>query len=148
MHFRVRRLSRVSSVALGGNTIPIVLDRAHVPSLDTMRVLSGTPVLMRYAAVAARRRRGDATASISREEIEKRNPVSLWQMLTRVPSVSIVDSVGLIVATYERAMFFRVAIDGMLQSQVRVTLANLPPPSEIYAIEVFSRVATVPVQYN
>ncbi len=45
-------------------------------------------------------------------------------------------------------MFFRVAIDGLLQSQLRVNLANLPPPSEIYAIEVFSGAATVPVQYN
>ena len=69
-----------------------------------MRVFGGTPVLTRYADVAARRRRGDARASISREEIKKRNPVSIWQMLTRVPSVSIVDSVGLIVAQSSRHM--------------------------------------------
>jgi len=35
-----------------------------------------------------------------------------------------------------------------LQPQVRVNLADLPPPSEIYAVEVFSGAAMVPVQYH
>lgn len=142
----------VVDAANGRNTVPILLHAARRPQLDTVRVVGDRPVLARYAALEVRRQRGDATASISRDEIEQRNPVSTWQMLRRVPSLQIVDSADVVAARSSRDVhvpcYFRLAIDGLVRPEQRPNLAQLPPPSEVYAIEVFSGAASVPVQYS
>lgn len=136
----------------GRNTVPIMLDRVRPPTLDTIRVLGSAAVLTRHAEFESRRRRGEATAVVTRSEIETRNPVSTWQLLTRLPSVVVVDTAGKKVIQTARRMsvpcVVRVGVDGSLLPEPEPDVRNLPPPSEIHGIEVFSGISTAPLQYG
>ncbi len=120
--------------------------------LDTVRVVAGARVLARHEEFESRRRRGDATAIITRADVERRNPVSTWQMLTRVPSVFVVDSGDAVLARSSRnvdvSCWFRVAVNGVLTHEPRANLKELPTPDQVYGIEVFSGAATMPIQYG
>jgi hypothetical protein len=152
-------------IAPGRNTIPIILDKVRLPSLDTVRVMGSRRVLARHDEFETRRLRREASASITREEIEKRNPVETWHMLTNVPSVKIADRLEdghlVVVATSMRALvpnfsggpcYLKVMVDGvMLPPDDRsggVNLSHLPPPSTIHGIEVFAGGAAIPLQYT
>ncbi|WP_309668881.1 carboxypeptidase regulatory-like domain-containing protein [Gemmatimonas sp.] len=131
----------------GSNTLQLSLDPTAPPSLDTVTVRAHR-TNDRFTDFETRRANGLATASITREQIERRNPVSLWQMLTRVPSVLVVDSLGFV---YARSMrnrndecWLRVAINGVVQSDGRPDLRTLPAPGEVYGVEVFAGAATIP----
>ncbi len=131
----------------GRNTLQLALDPTAPPSLDTVSVRANRAT-NRFTDFETRRARRLTTASITREEIEKRNPVSLWQMLTRVPSVLVVDSLGFV---YARSMrdrnvecWLRVAINGVVVTEGRPDLRTLPAPGEVYGIEVFAGSATIP----
>ncbi|WP_411278834.1 TonB-dependent receptor plug domain-containing protein [Gemmatimonas sp.] len=136
-----------TELVAGSNTVQLSLDPTAPPALDTFTVRA-TRTNHRFTDFETRRAYGLTTESITREQIEKRNPVSLWQMLTRVPSVLIVDSLGFV---YARSMrnrneecWLRVAINGVVQSDGRPDLRTLPAPGEIYGIEVFAGSATIP----
>ena len=107
-------------------------------------------VVARHADFERRKAAGEATAVISQEEIEKRNPAHSWQLLTRVPSLLVLDSLGAVYARTTRMSVYpcwpRVAIDGKIL-QTRPNLAvELPPPNEIYGIEVYAGSARLPVE--
>jgi hypothetical protein len=131
----------------GSNTLQLSLDPTAPPALDTVTVRANR-TNNRFTDFETRRAYGLSTESITREQIERRNPVSLWQMLTRVPSVLVVDSLGFV---YARSMrnrneecWLRVAINGIVQSDARPDLRTLPAPGEVYGIEVFAGAATIP----
>ncbi len=81
----------MASVAAGRNTIPIILDAGRAPILDTIRVMGGNRVMSRYDQFETRRLNHQTTASVSAADIKERNPGLLWEMLTRVPGVQVID---------------------------------------------------------
>lgn len=152
-------------VEAGRNTVPIILDEARLPSLDTVRVMGSKRVLTRHDEFETRRLRGDATASITAEEIQKRNPAQTWQVLTNVPSIKVTERFEngnfVVVASSDRGMisdfgnvpcFLRVMVDGVMMpaddAAGRPNLSFLPPPSSIHGIEVFAGGASIPLQYT
>ena len=166
---RVRRLGYVpgavvARVDVGRNTIPIILARTALPTLDTVRVMGNTRLfgLGRNDEFETRRVNHLATVSITREDIRKRNPVDAWQMLTTVPSIRIIDSAGVTAESTrsndmlpdgsQRKCYIRVMVDGLelmpRQGQNAVDLRQLPKPEEIHGIEVFAGPASIPVQYG
>jgi hypothetical protein len=157
------------SVAAGRNTVPIILDAARSPTLDTVRVMGNRVVLARYQEFEARRLNHEATASFTEEDIEKRNPTQAWQMLTTLPSLNVTDRQEhgefVVVATSNRGMitglqggygnqpcFLKVMIDGVLlpadDTTGRTNLNALPAPSMIHGIEVFAGPASIPLRYT
>lgn len=139
-------------LAEGANEVPVMLDPTSSPTLDTVRVRAARERNTRHSDFENRRALGLASASFSREDIEKRNPVSAWQMLSRVPSIIIIDSLGSYYAksTRERTMncWMRVAIDGRMLPEARFDLRLLPAPGEIHGIEVFAGPATIPLSMS
>ncbi len=140
-----------AEVEPGENTMPVVLQRALVPELSAVRVVGDRRVNARHDEFEQRHAAGDATASITAEEISRRNPVSTWQLLTRVPSLLVLDSAGSIYARSSRmsniVCWPRVAIDGKILMGIP-DLAQLPTPSEIFGIEVFAGGASTPLKYG
>lgn len=153
---------------LGRNTVPLILDAAKIPTLATVRVIGDRPMLARHQDFEARRAQHLTTTSITADDIEKRNPLDTWQMLTNVPSMRVVQGAGMagVYAMSNREQpvvrrmdgsgggasvpcWYRVMIDNVLLPDAQPDLSNvLPNPHEIHGIEVFAGLATIPVQYN
>ncbi len=152
-------------VVAGRNLIPILMSTVTLPMLDTMRVTaqSRTARVGRHFEFEERLRMHAANAAFTKEEIDKRGPVDIWQMLMNVPGVKIVDS-GMVTAESTRGMrvtpqltlvpcYFRIFVDGMEMKPVRpqdaaVDLRLLPKPNEVHGIEVFDGPARIPLQYS
>jgi hypothetical protein len=146
--------------------IPVVAsDTAR--ELNEVRVVGDrTTSLPRYSEFEQRRMRGGATRSITQSEIEKRNPISTWQMLTNLPSLKIAQLGGTVIARSMRVenarllsdkpCYLRVMVDGtLIQENSRddggisaTDLSQLPAPAEIHGIEVFAGPASIPPQYG
>jgi hypothetical protein len=158
----------VATVEAGRNTVPIILSDVSMPRLDTMRIIGGRRLSRRLDEFETRRLNHEATATITREDIEKRNPVNAWQMLTNVSAIRVIDVDGVVAAISNRSgvvsfmngkpCYMPVMVDGALlatdisffgpYSAGSFNLANLPPPADIHGIEVFSGPASIPVQYG
>jgi hypothetical protein len=151
------------SVEPGRNTIPIILSTASTPTLDTVRVVGDQALhgMRRNDEFDTRRLNHSATASFTRDDIHKRNPVDVWQMLTAVPSIRIVDSAGVTVESTRSynvnpdmslsKCYLTVMVDGMVMNaapQQAFDLRLLPKPDEIHGVEVFAGPSSIPVQYN
>ncbi len=166
-HIGFREGEVIALVAAGRNTVPIVLSGVSAPMLDTVRVLGDRRVLTggsRFDEFEQRRINGEATVSITRDDIIKRNPVSMWQMLNGIPSIRVVDADTMVIAVSSRTMvpnflgpstggcFMAVGINGQLvthdPSHAAVDLRTLPSPEEVYGVEVFAGAATIPLQYG
>ncbi len=153
----------------GRNTVPLILDAARIPTLATVRVIGDREVLPRHQAFESRRSLRQTTASITAEDIEKRNPVDTWQMLTNIPSMRVMEygaGVPGVFAMSSREQqvvqkrgvpggvatipcWYRVMLDGVLLPDIMPDLSTvLPVPSEVHGIEVFAGLATIPPQYN
>ena len=153
----------------GRNTVPLILDAVHIPALATIRVIGDRQVLARHQEFESRRSLHQATASITAEDIAKRNPIDTWQMLTTVPSMRVMEyGSGLsgvyAMSTREQPVvqrrdavgggvtmpcWYKVMIDGMLVPDPMPDLSTiLPPPSEVHGIEVFAGLATIPPKYS
>jgi hypothetical protein len=150
----------------GRNTVPIHLNATLPPQLDTVRVMGSRVVSARLDEFETRRLRHETTASITREEIEKRNPVDTWQMLTNVPSVTIAERMGVVVAQSSRGRNpslmgpmapcpYNVMVDGVAMQSIvgpdgmpHVDLKLLPDPKDVHGIEVFGGPAQIPLQYG
>jgi outer membrane receptor for Fe3+-dicitrate len=147
----------------GRNTIPIVLSTVSMPTLDTVRVLGDQALhgMRRNDEFDTRRLNHSATASFTRDDIIKRNPVDVWQMLTAVPSIRIVDSAGVTVESTRSLnvnpdmsvakCYLTVMVDGLVMNatpQQAFDLRLLPKPEEIHGVEVFAGPSSIPVQYN
>jgi outer membrane cobalamin receptor len=110
----------------------------------------------------SRRLLRQATVSITREEIERRNPVDTWQMLTGVASVDVTVRDSRVIATSRRARvsefnsnvpcYLLVMVDGVSVSKTGdeggFNLQDLPQPDEIHGIEVFAGPSSIPPQYG
>jgi hypothetical protein len=166
---RVRRIGfkqgqLVVSVEAGRNTVPIVMSEIALPTLDTVRIVGDRRLsgLRRLDEFETRRLNHTTTVSITREDILKRNPVNLWQMLTGIPSINIVNLDTTVIAVSTRTMVtsflkpgscvMAIMIDGILKSHdpyhAGFDLRFLPAPEEIHGIEVFAGAASIPPQYG
>jgi len=152
-----------ATVEPGRNTVPIMLSEVSTPTLDTVRVVGGRRVTTRLDEFDMRHKSGVATASITREDIIKRNPVDAWQMLTNVPSIRIVGRDNGVTAQSTRSghllpdltiepCFLIVMVDRLILNgtpgQKAFDLRLLPKPEEIHGIEVFAGAASIPAQYG
>jgi hypothetical protein len=158
----------VVRVMVGRNTVPIRLDAAKSPALDTVRVMGGKVVLARHSEFEDRLARHLASAAFTEEDIEKANPVETYQMLNRVPSVRLIPSGGnggqipisnrgLRIDSHDTGTqavpcYMSVAVDGVMMMPMPPELAfdvtRLPAPSQIHGIEVFAGASSIPGQYN
>ncbi len=151
-----------TTVGAGRVVLPIVMSVVRMPTLDTMRVIGARVERGRLADFEARRLNRQATVSITREDIQKRNPVDTWQMLTGLASISVTVRDARVVATTRRAMvsafnssqpcFVQFMVDGIplhkADDQGGVNMQDLPQPDEIDGIEVFAGPSTIPLQYG
>ena len=93
-----------------------------------------------------RRLRGEASSTVTREEIEPRRPIALSKMLRGKAGIRIADSLGCILAVstrgakYERGghmvdCVLRVMLDGI----VLPALSNIDGvvPGDVYGVEIF-----------
>jgi hypothetical protein len=141
-------------------SVALVMSSVRAPMLDTMRVVGARAVSARLAGFEARRAAKQATVSITREEIEQRNPTDIWEMLTNIPSVKVADRDDMVVATSARAMinrfdnepcYLRLMVDGVLvmaDPKGKLDLRQLPRPNEIHGVEVFNGPASIPLEYG
>lgn len=152
-------------VEAGRNTIPILLSTADLPTLDTVRVVGNNRLvgIRRNDEFEMRRQLHQSTISFTEDDIQKRNPVDTYQMLTNVPALRIID-VGKVTAettrsnnidpvTYQlKKCYAQVMVDGLMlepmPGEETVDLRLLPKPSEIHGIEVFAGPAQIPPQYG
>jgi hypothetical protein len=153
----------VVSAEPGRNTLPIILDPTEAPVLDTVRVVGDRRVtgFGRHDEFEARRLNGFASASFTREDIRKRNPIDIWQVLTAVPSIRIVDSGTVTVESTRSARprpdmsvekcYLLILVDGMAMNaspgQKAFDLRLLPKPDETFGVEVFAGPSSIPLQY-
>lgn len=152
----------IASVERGRNTVPIVLSTVMVPTLDTVRVVGGRRLagLGRHDEFDSRRINSQSTVSFTRAQIQQRNPVDLWQMLTGIPSLRVVDSGAVTVESNRsrdmnpdltvKACYIAVMVDGQLRNPLGgpFDLRLLPSPAEVYGVEVFAGPASIPLQYS
>jgi hypothetical protein len=158
----------VVRVMVGRNTVPIRLDVAKSPALDTVRVMGGRVLLARYREFEDRLAQRLASAAFTEEDIEKVNPVETYQMLNRVTSVRLIPNGGnggqipisnrgmridsKDTGTQAVPCYMSVAIDGVMMMPTPPDLAfdvtRLPAPSQIHGIEVFAGASSIPGQYN
>jgi hypothetical protein len=148
----------------GRNTIPIILSNADLPTLDTVRVMGNNRLvgIRRNDEFEMRRQMHQSTISFTEDDIRKRNVVDIYQMLTTVQSIRIVDS-GKVTAVSTRSnnmtpdfqlkkCYMQVMIDGLVRlpnaGDDAVDLRNLPKPNEVHGIEVFAGPASIPLQYG
>lgn len=141
-------------IAAGENALTVRV-RGTAVVLDEMRVIGNRPGSGRYDDLDLRIRRKEASAVVTREEIVKRNPIALSQMLRRLPGVRIADSLGNSVAISTRGKKFangapvdcllRVMLDGTILSSL-VSIDNMMP-NDVYAIELFLGPARIPPQF-
>lgn len=147
-------------IGLGSNALTIRLEptRAY---LDEVRVIADARLSARLDEFEMRRLRGEASSTITREEIVRRNPISLSQMLRGKSGIRIADSLGSIVAVSRRGAkpsraprdpfgmvdcVLRVTVDGITQPALTNLDATLP--QEIYGVEIYNGAARLPVQFG
>jgi hypothetical protein len=148
-------------VGVGENTVTVVLEQNAPPTIDTVRIVGGRRVTSRLDDFETRRILKLTTATISRDEIEKRNPFALSQMLTNLPSIRIADSAGVKVAISTRGMKKGFYTDntgrpkeGLVNCMLQVMVDNvLMPygfdldqisPKDVHGIELFAGAARTP----
>ena len=141
--------------------VRIVLSPVAAPTLDTVRI-SAQRVASRFEGFESRRLNRTATATITRDEIDRRRPVHAWQLLTRLTSVRITASALGVYAASGRgdrpsliepgqACPMQIVVDGVRLSPAdgsAVDLNQLPPPEAIHGIEVFAGAARVPLEFG
>jgi hypothetical protein len=149
------------TVESGRNTVPIVLSDVSMPMLDTVRIVGGRRATAKLDEFETRRLNHSATVTITRDEIVKRNPADLWQMLTHIPSIRITDSDTMTAITSTRVRmqdfggqpcFIPIMVDGVVLNRDPAhnsfNLSMLPRPEEVHGIEIFAGPASVPLQYG
>jgi hypothetical protein len=148
-------------LGLGENALSVRLDRS-VATLDEVRIVANLPIAARLDEFEMRKLRGDASHVITRDEIERRGPIALSQMLRGIGGIRIADSLGAIVAISTRGnkaspgrlggppfglvyCVLRVTVDGV----VLPSLSNIDAvvPGDVYGVEIFNGPSRVPVQF-
>ncbi len=150
--FSTRIEARVEEL---GENVTIYLDRQPY-GLRAVDVRDNSPSSTRLADFEARLRSRTASASVTRDQIEHRNPVRLSQMLRGISGLRIADSLGSMVAISTRGMksvpagggialvpcVLRVMLDGI----VLPALSDLDKvvPRDVHGVEVFFGAASIP----
>ncbi len=148
-------------VAEGVTPAKVLLERMQGGQvLGAVRIEAEADDRARYGAFEARRRAGVTTASITSEQIRRRNVVNAWQMLQNVSAVALIEGPEGVLPTSRRTFtkdlrspnsrpcYMRMAIDGVLLADSPVNLRDrMPPVTEIHGIEVFAGPATIPSEY-
>lgn len=164
VEIRIRRIGfapaqLLARVALGDNEFTLNVDGATV-LIDEVRVVGNRNVIGRLEDYELRLKRGEASSTITKEQIDKRNPISLSQMLRAMPGITLEDSLGFIIAVSGRGQkmmrnkldnfldkcVLRVAVDGVAQPVL--TNIDAIKPKDIYGLEVFNGPARIPPQFN
>lgn len=147
-------------IGLGENALTLHLEPSRA-YLDEMRIVADRQLAARLDEFEMRRLRGEASSTITREDIVRRNPISLSQMLRGKSGIRIADSLGAIVAVSRRGAkpsraprdpfglvdcVLRVTVDGVVQP----ALVNLDAviPQDIYGVEIYNGSARLPVQFG
>ncbi len=126
------------------------------PILDTVTTVATMPPATSRLRDFERRRANGVGSFLTRDDIERRNPVALSVMLRSVPSLDIIDSLGTPLPVSRRGVtvrriggslrpapcVMRVMVDGMLQPGGQSIDAI--PPLEIAGVEVYAGPATMP----
>jgi hypothetical protein len=144
----------VFAVAPGRNTVPVILDKVAMPRLDTVRVIGNRKGSSKLDGFETRRARREATVSYTREEIQKRLPVEVSDLLRGVGAIRLVDSSGVMMAQLSRGFTLdrdanakpcnmRVMLDGMMMPEGAGV--NVVRPVEVSGLEVFASTARTPV---
>jgi hypothetical protein len=124
--------------------------------LDEIRVIGNRPVSGIREDFDMRVRQQLANASVTRDQIEKRSPIALSQMLRGVPGLRLADSAGSTVAISNRGLKFerstglvqcvlRVAVDGTVLPSANIDAVL---PREVYGVEVYFGPARIPPQFS
>lgn len=158
-HASVRRIGYTEAqvdlhVAQGDNAFTVMVDPLS-GVLSEVKVVDKKLTSLRLADFEARRLRGEPNAVITREQIKKREPIALSQMLRSLPGVQVVDDFGVKIAVAARgsvpgrgqtvtACPMRIAVDGMIRPPL--TSLDETVPSEVYGIEVYYGPARLPMQ--
>lgn len=149
-------------VGAGENALTINLD-GSAAALDAVRIVSNRPLSARLDDFEMRRLRGEASGTVTREEIAKRNPMKLSQLLRGFGGIRIADSLGSIVALSSRGnkpsrnqfgngfglvdCAMRTAVDGVLLPSL-TNLDGIIVPNDVYGIEIFNGPARLPPQFG
>lgn len=144
----------VFTVASGRNTVPVILDKVALPLLDTVRVIGDRRGSSKLDGFETRRARRVATASFTREEIQKRSSGEISDVLRGVGAIRMVDSSGVLVAQLARGFKLdrdanaqpcnmKVLLDGMLMPDGAGV--NVVRAAEVRGLEVFASAARAPV---
>lgn len=160
---RVGYAPLVDSVQISNDmgAIRVEMTAANTPRLTVVRTEASrrTPQLLAFERRAAA---AVTSASILRDEIERRAPVSTWQLLTRVGALRITSFAGAVYAASNRgdkpslieagkACPVQVFVDGVRllpTSGEAVDLTTLPPPQDIHGIEVYAGAARIPAEFT
>jgi hypothetical protein len=152
-----------ATIEPGRNTVPIMLDEIAPPTLDTVRIVGNRRTWSRLDEFETRRLNKQATVSITREDIVRRNPAFLWQMLAGIPSIQVADIDTMVVARSTRSLstkpdgtveacYLAIMIDGLLMNadpfHKAFDFRLLPPTIDIHGIEVFAGPSSIPLQYG
>ena len=152
-----RRLGFASaSVALSldvGDTLrPAFALRPVTPMLDTVRA-SAIFAVTRLGEFEDRRAHSIGGHFITADEIYTRNPTGIGDMLASVPSLAVSGPFGnqtvspMRVGSLNQRCAIQIFVDGMLFDEMG-RLSNVPTPSEIAGVEIYSGPTTIPLQYK
>jgi Carboxypeptidase regulatory-like domain/TonB-dependent Receptor Plug Domain len=148
-----RRLGYASASATlhldGGDTLrPSFSLHRVTPELGTVRA-SAVRATTRLGEFEERRAR-KVGHFLTEDEIDRRNPISIADMLRSVLSVQIEERGPARKAFSMRSVAhcpFQIFVDGLIFSDSG-TLTNAPSPKEIAGVEIYSGPATVPLEYK
>jgi hypothetical protein len=165
--FLIRRLGynvgALTVEVVNGDTARVTF--AMTPSVQTLAAVdvrdsmtSVSPFLAEFEN-RVKNHVGSATY-ITRQEIEKRHSVLTTDLFRRIPSVTVWDSSGVLLAVTKRMpklsvrqrdvplsnCVMQVAVDGMAKEWGFAV--NSLPPEQIHGIEIYPGPATIPAQYQ
>ncbi|MEO7361375.1 MAG: TonB-dependent receptor plug domain-containing protein [Gemmatimonadaceae bacterium] len=163
-HASVRRIGYTATqvdlhVAHGENAFTVTVDPlAEV--LSDVNIVDAKRISIRLADFEARRARSEPNAVITREQIMKRDPISLSQMLRSIPGVQVIDDFGVKQAIATRGAVpgqampgegatlvvcpMRISVDGMMRPPG--TSLDETVPRDVHGIEVYYGPARLPLQ--
>lgn len=138
----------------GDNAFTVTVDPL-APMLNELNVVDKKHTSIRLADFEARKARSEPNAVITREQILKRDPLTVSQMLRSIPGVQVVDDFGTKIAIASRgavpskgqtiaACPMRISVDGMMRPPG--TTLDEVVPKDIYGVEVYYGPARLPMQ--
>ncbi|MEP6764055.1 MAG: TonB-dependent receptor [Gemmatimonadaceae bacterium] len=136
----------------GANAFTITLDES-ASTLSEVKVEAAHPYSARLADYEMRLAHKEASAVVTRSDIEKRNPIRLSQMLRAMPGMKIMDSLGIMVAMSTRGpkpsfqvpgryCMLRISVDGVVMP-AGTDIDNVVP-MDVHGVEVFFGPSRVP----